>query len=148
MNWFVNLPIRSKLVAGFAPFVLLLCVVIATACVAFESIPQRFSVALDLQNLRSKLNRERADLLATLSAHEPGDRDAALQDLKACALAGDVLLQRLRAARRVDKAFQSQIATDRKSTRLNSSHVKIAYAVFCLKKKTSVTGTNTVITRA
>src|SRR5436309_12716104 len=28
-------------------------------------------------------------------------------------------------------------AEDRKSTRLNSSHVKISYAVFCLKKKTS-----------
>src|SRR5436309_11376725 len=27
---------------------------------------------------------------------------------------------------------------DRKSTRLNSSHVKISYAVFCLKKKKSV----------
>src|SRR6266511_5250535 len=27
------------------------------------------------------------------------------------------------------------IMTDRKSTRLNSSHVKISYAVFCLKKK-------------
>src|SRR5438874_10206407 len=27
-------------------------------------------------------------------------------------------------------------ATDRKSTRLNSSHVEISYAVFCLKKKT------------
>src|SRR5690606_39811260 len=27
-------------------------------------------------------------------------------------------------------------AGDRKSTRLNSSHVKISYAVFCLKKKT------------
>src|SRR5204862_3924930 len=26
--------------------------------------------------------------------------------------------------------------TDRKSTRLNSSHVEISYAVFCLKKKT------------
>src|SRR5690349_22570960 len=26
-------------------------------------------------------------------------------------------------------------ATDRKSTRLNSSHVEISYAVFCLKKK-------------
>src|SRR5207302_2842788 len=26
-------------------------------------------------------------------------------------------------------------AQDRKSTRLNSSHVKISYAVFCLKKK-------------
>src|SRR5690606_41134389 len=28
---------------------------------------------------------------------------------------------------------------DRKSTRLNSSHVKISYAVFCLKKKTKET---------
>src|SRR5438874_10899558 len=28
-------------------------------------------------------------------------------------------------------------APDRKSTRLNSSHVEISYAVFCLKKKTS-----------
>src|SRR5256885_8826929 len=27
------------------------------------------------------------------------------------------------------------IATDRKSTRLNSSHLVISYAVFCLKKK-------------
>src|SRR5690606_29264577 len=27
------------------------------------------------------------------------------------------------------------MTTDRKSTRLNSSHVKISYAVFCLKKK-------------
>src|SRR5690606_41979543 len=28
---------------------------------------------------------------------------------------------------------------DRKSTRLNSSHVKISYAVFCLKKKNTTT---------
>src|SRR3712207_8586355 len=28
-----------------------------------------------------------------------------------------------------------QIAKDRKSTRLNSSHANISYAVFCLKKK-------------
>src|SRR5690349_23433741 len=27
---------------------------------------------------------------------------------------------------------------DRKSTRLNSSHVEISYAVFCLKKKTKI----------
>src|SRR5256885_8741242 len=27
------------------------------------------------------------------------------------------------------------VATDRKSTRLNSSHLVISYAVFCLKKK-------------
>src|SRR5690349_23156709 len=30
-------------------------------------------------------------------------------------------------------------AEDRKSTRLNSSHVEISYAVFCLKKKMSST---------
>src|SRR2546430_3653482 len=29
---------------------------------------------------------------------------------------------------------------DRKSTRLNSSHSQISYAVFCLKKKTDVLG--------
>src|SRR5690349_22716539 len=28
-----------------------------------------------------------------------------------------------------------QLLADRKSTRLNSSHVEISYAVFCLKKK-------------
>src|SRR5207302_5272206 len=29
----------------------------------------------------------------------------------------------------------ASVSLDRKSTRLNSSHVKISYAVFCLKKK-------------
>src|SRR5437868_7983615 len=31
---------------------------------------------------------------------------------------------------------EKAIRRDRKSTRLNSSHVSISYAVFCLKKKT------------
>src|SRR5699024_11671620 len=31
--------------------------------------------------------------------------------------------------------YTDQFALDRKSTRLNSSHVSISYAVFCLKKK-------------
>src|SRR3712207_7396038 len=33
------------------------------------------------------------------------------------------------------------ISTDRKSTRLNSSHANISYAVFCLKKKKMTTST-------
>src|SRR5690606_41833524 len=33
---------------------------------------------------------------------------------------------------------------DRKSTRLNSSHVKISYAVFCLKKKMLTTSPNII----
>src|SRR3712207_7648523 len=36
-----------------------------------------------------------------------------------------------------DNAF-ARIATDRKSTRLNSSHANISYAVFCLKKKKKI----------
>src|SRR5690606_41398219 len=32
-------------------------------------------------------------------------------------------------------AVCAAVEADRKSTRLNSSHVKISYAVFCLKKK-------------
>src|SRR3712207_6880992 len=41
----------------------------------------------------------------------------------------DVVHQRLR------------VHEDRKSTRLNSSHANISYAVFCLKKKTPVSRT-------
>src|SRR5437868_9814174 len=33
---------------------------------------------------------------------------------------------------------KAAMKTDRKSTRLNSSHVSISYAVFCLKKKKSI----------
>src|SRR2546429_7863997 len=35
----------------------------------------------------------------------------------------------------IDEGREKLIATDRKSTRLNSSHGYISYAVFCLKKK-------------
>src|SRR5690606_4113029 len=37
-------------------------------------------------------------------------------------------------------AVPAAVAVDRKSTRLNSSHVKISYAVFCLKKKNTMEG--------
>src|SRR5690554_7189693 len=36
-------------------------------------------------------------------------------------------------------AVQQLTSGDRKSTRLNSSHVRISYAVFCLKKKKATT---------
>src|SRR5690349_24218629 len=38
-------------------------------------------------------------------------------------------------ARPRSRARAPRSARDRKSTRLNSSHVEISYAVFCLKKK-------------
>src|SRR3712207_7331007 len=36
-----------------------------------------------------------------------------------------------------DPGPRAKVRQDRKSTRLNSSHANISYAVFCLKKKTS-----------
>src|SRR5688572_32096868 len=39
------------------------------------------------------------------------------------------------AAQAAVTAANAQVKTDRKSTRLNSSHSQISYAVFCLKKK-------------
>src|SRR3712207_7141209 len=47
--------------------------------------------------------------------------DCIVLDLKLPRMSGFALLERLK---------------DRKSTRLNSSHANISYAVFCLKKKT------------
>src|SRR5256885_12729790 len=42
---------------------------------------------------------------------------------------------RLSGCQRVDPRLQCVAVLDRKSTRLNSSHLVISYAVFCLKKK-------------
>src|SRR3989442_8171205 len=71
----------------------------------------------DLFDLESHLALE-------LAAREGADRD---EDL---AQAAFVALAQLHVARAVE---------DRKSTRLNSSHVRISYAVFCLKKKNTIT---------
>src|SRR5436309_8749052 len=46
------------------------------------------------------------------------------------ALPREIGKKRRRGTARGDRGIE-----DRKSTRLNSSHVKISYAVFCLKKK-------------
>src|SRR5690606_41748255 len=53
-------------------------------------------------------------------------------------LAVRALLEAGRAARRMlgmDRPTEPRRPRDRKSTRLNSSHVKSSYAVFCLKKQ-------------
>src|SRR5699024_12870882 len=54
------------------------------------------------------------------------------------ALAG---VRRARADRRRHGRQRELVVLDRKSTRLNSSHVSISYAVFCLKKKTTIDAT-------
>src|SRR5947208_6693300 len=48
----------------------------------------------------------------------------------------DISLEKMGATTRIAWAIYWAVAIDRKSTRLNSSHQIISYAVFCLKKKT------------
>src|SRR3712207_7282123 len=48
---------------------------------------------------------------------------------------GDLVAQCLRRARGAPRVSEELGHADRKSTRLNSSHANISYAVFCLKKK-------------
>src|SRR3989442_6212090 len=50
-------------------------------------------------------------------------------------LAFERLLESLNAAAEAEQFAERTALRDRKSTRLNSSHVRISYAVFCLKKK-------------
>src|SRR5690625_6461120 len=45
---------------------------------------------------------------------------------------------RQRLLRRFEPEYDDTGVEDRKSTRLNSSHVAISYAVFCLKKKKQI----------
>src|SRR3712207_7945776 len=49
---------------------------------------------------------------------------------------------------KVDDLFVDENDQDRKSTRLNSSHANISYAVFCLKKKKIYDTTNLYTTYA
>src|SRR5256885_12268941 len=55
--------------------------------------------------------------------------------------------QHLGVGRRLDRdeVFVSHGAPDRKSTRLNSSHLVISYAVFCLKKKNAHSFVSTML---
>src|SRR3712207_8054292 len=68
---------------------------------------------------------------------------------KVAPLALQAVLKHRRAWRVPDLAALDQVAgaiverLDRKSTRLNSSHANISYAVFCLKKKKNVKMTTT-----
>src|SRR5690242_21060156 len=53
-----------------------------------------------------------------------------------------VVLRRAGDRRAAQPAHDDAVGGDRKSTRLNSSHMSISYAVFCLKKKKKKQQTN------
>src|SRR5256886_51751 len=73
------------------------------------------------------------DRLVRIFFNEPG---VGLRDVRFSQPELDDLLTRAGVFEDVTPIFEgSENLTDRKSTRLNSSHSQISYAVFCLKKK-------------
>src|SRR3712207_7625769 len=56
-------------------------------------------------------------------------------DVDEAELNGRIAMLAAQRGRRPEKMKQEMSKEDRKSTRLNSSHANISYAVFCLKKK-------------
>src|SRR5690606_41144099 len=102
-----------------------------------------FILLLRLKSVRPFPTRRSSDLLvlcpnctistAKIFAHQELTRDASPSQY--APFSGRVAKI---TANRSRKSFTptSKKPADRKSTRLNSSHVKISYAVFCLKKKT------------
>src|SRR5690606_42041104 len=95
--------------------------------------------AVHLAHLHSFPTRRSSDLVLVrlplridgADAHCPGGADQRVPARQGDGGAGD--------ARQPEPPHHSRGRgqRDRKSTRLNSSHVKISYAVFCLKKKTT-----------
>src|SRR3712207_8934689 len=60
--------------------------------------------------------------------------------------ATETISSSVRAARATAAPSPARRRADRKSTRLNSSHANISYAVFCLKKKKPITTLTTPAT--
>src|SRR5690606_4784166 len=90
----------------------------------FDSVAPRYDLMNDVMSLG--LHRYWKRFTISQTGLRTGQRA-----LDVAAGSGDLALG---LARRVGRTGQVLVTEDRKSTRLNSSHVKIAYAVFCLKK--------------
>src|SRR5207253_8396434 len=93
-----------------------------------HSFPTRRSSDLQQRRLAASVGAEQRHPLAAVQREgDGGDRRAAV-------VAGGE-------PARLDQGLGShpRLPPDRKSTRLNSSHVAISYAVFCLKKKKKLT---------
>src|SRR3712207_8988615 len=83
------------------------------------------------------LFRSRLELLLQQTKAVEAERDDLLAPVSSAAPASVAALARLKG---IGPEFAAvlwlECFLDRKSTRLNSSHANISYAVFCLKKKT------------
>src|SRR5699024_12550930 len=105
---------------------------------SFRLLPFSFSRYLDHRQLHSFPTRRSSDLLHIVelpkinNVHVTGIRKGKIKEL--------IKDNELNRGNKITNNLLTNTtnyikAKDRKSTRLNSSHVSISYAVFCLKKK-------------
>src|SRR5690606_42152633 len=103
-----------------------------------------FYVYGDHRDLHSFPTRRSSDLLMvqdylSLARIEEGKIELRQERFDLCPLLEEIVQDaQLLSARHQITLTGCNMIRDRKSTRLNSSHVKISYAVFCLKKKTTL----------
>src|SRR5699024_12142474 len=88
-------------------------------------------------NIRNfERNVKKAQAMATALPNEiETEVDADISKFRPGLLQAEALARRFSARNIVKNVVVRVDRADRKSTRLNSSHVSISYAVFCLKKK-------------
>src|SRR5690606_41205002 len=91
-------------------------------------------------DLHSFPTRRSSDLAADASRRPVRGELGSDDGLRSHAEGGDAGRAHAQRGHRADRP-------DRKSTRLNSSHVKISYAVFCLKKKNKKATTHSTASR-
>src|SRR5690606_41520344 len=93
--------------------------------------------ACDTRDLHSFPTRRSSDLLEGLEGYKAALNHVALTypTSKEGKEAERILNEDLSRLENMDFKMDLSKNLDRKSTRLNSSHVKISYAVFCLKNK-------------
>src|SRR3712207_8675000 len=85
---------------------------------------------------RSRVLRGQGGVILALDGLQPDVGHEVLWVVRDC-LSGEVLLARSPLSGRGVDLEPLLREVDRKSTRLNSSHANISYAVFCLKQKNS-----------
>src|SRR5688500_19663537 len=92
--------------------------------------PDSYTISLhDALPISMELRAEAAEALLTVKIVAPAKFDSAKMAADIGRVAVDAYHRELETSLRLGRKI------DRKSTRLNSSHLVISYAVFCLKKK-------------
>src|SRR5690606_15985622 len=106
---------------------------------------QRNRYRLAWRSARRRARRYRAERDGTVWVHPRrqggiacvGGTRVPVDNIAERHVTGDLADQLTEHREAIAYALRHTLTSDRKSTRLNSSHVKISYAVFCLKKKTT-----------